>query len=63
MIELSDHVLLLAALIACMLISLWLGKKPTKRTYEAICFYLLGMADVEDVLAGARRLKPHSTVG
>ena len=54
---------LYSALIACLLISLWLGKKPTKRTYEAICFYLLGMADVEDVLAGARRLKPHNVSG
>ena len=54
---------LYSALIACMLISLWLGKKPTKRTYEAICFYLLGMADVEDVLAGVRRLKPHNMAG
>ncbi len=50
---------LYSALIASLLISLWLGKKPTKRTFEAICFYLLGMADVEDVLAGVRRLKPH----
>jgi len=33
--------------------------QPTKRTFEAICFYLQGMADVEDVLAGVRRLKPH----
>lgn len=49
-----------SALIACLLISLWVGKKPTKRTFEAICFYLQGMADAEDVLAHVRRLKPHS---
>lgn len=48
-----------SALIACLLISLWLGKKPNKRTFEAICFYLQGMADVEDVIAQARRCKPH----
>ena len=50
-----------SALIACLLISLWLGKKPTLRTYEAICFYLPGWADVEDVVASARGLKPHDT--
>lgn len=50
---------LYSALIACLLISLWLGNKPTKRTFEAICFYLQGMADVEDVLASVRGLKPH----
>ena len=50
---------LYSALIACLLISLWTGKKPTKRTYEAICFYLQGLADAEDVLDGVRRLGPH----
>ena len=53
---------LYSALIACLLISLWTGKKPTKRTYEAICFYLMGMADVEDVMAGVKRLKAHEAV-
>jgi len=51
-----------SALIACLLISLWVGKKPTRRTYEAICFYLMGMADVEDVVAGVKKLKPHEAV-
>jgi len=50
-----------SALIACLLISLWLGKKPTLRTYEAICFYLQGWADLEDVLASAGSLKVHDT--
>jgi len=27
------------AIIACMLISLWTGRKPTLRTYEMICYY------------------------
>ena len=48
-----------AALIACLLVSLWTGKKPTKRIYEAICFYLQGLADEEEVLDEVRRLKPH----
>jgi hypothetical protein len=30
------------AIIACMLISLWTGRKPTKRTYEMVCYYFIG---------------------
>ena len=45
------------AIIACMLISLWTGKKPTLRTYEMICWYLVGMADMEELLAHLARLK------
>lgn len=51
---------LYSALICCLLISLWTGKKPTKRTYEALCFYLSGLADEKDVLEHVARLKPHS---
>lgn len=50
---------LYSALITCLLISLWVGKKPTKRTLEAICLYFMGWADVEDVLESVRGLKPH----
>ncbi len=50
-----------SALIACLLISLWVRKKPTKRVYEAICLYLQGFADIEDVLALVRRLQAHKT--
>ena len=39
------------AIIACMLISLWTGRKPTLRTYEMICFYLAGLASEEELLA------------
>ena len=52
---------LYVALIACLLISLWTGKKPTKRVYEAICLYLQGFADLEEVLSLVERLKPHNT--
>jgi Transposase DDE domain len=45
------------AIIACMLISLWTGKKPTLRTYEMICWYLMGMADMEELIAHLDRLK------
>ena len=48
------------AIIACMLISLWTGKKPTLRTYEMICWYLIGMADLEELLAHIERLKKHA---
>lgn len=47
------------AIIACMLISLWTGKKPTKRTYEMICWYFVGMADLDEVLAHIEKLKRH----
>jgi IS4 transposase len=48
------------ALIASLLISLWTGRKPTKRTYEMICLYLAGWADEEDLLAHIARLQPHN---
>lgn len=50
---------LYSALITCLLISLWVGKKPTKRILEAIRFYLMGLADAEDVMASVGRLQPH----
>lgn len=45
------------AIIACMLISLWTGRKPTKRTYEMICFYFCGLASEEELLAHLAKLK------
>lgn len=44
------------AIIACMLITLWTGRKPTLRTYEMICFYFIGLADEEELLAHIRKL-------
>ena len=46
-----------AAIIACMLISLWTGRKPTLRTYEMLCWYFTGMADEEELLCHIERLK------
>jgi hypothetical protein len=46
-----------AAIIACMLISLWTGRKPTLRTYEMLCWYFTGMADEDELLSHIRRLK------
>jgi hypothetical protein len=48
------------AIIACMLISLWTGRKPTLRTHEMICWYFCGMADEEELLAHLARLKKPS---
>ena len=43
-------------IIACLLIALWTGKKPTLRTYEMICFYFTGLADEEELLAHIEKL-------
>ena len=47
------------AMIACLLISLITGKKPTLRTYEMLCFYFSGLADEEDLINHIRRLQDH----
>ncbi len=44
------------AIIACLLIALWTGRKPTLRTYEMICFYFTGLADEEELLAHIAKL-------
>jgi hypothetical protein len=45
------------AIIACLLISLWTGRKPSKRTYEMICFYFCGLASEDELLAHLAKLK------
>ena len=45
------------AIIACLLIALWTGRQPSKRTYEMICFYFIGWADEEELLAHVQKLK------
>ncbi len=47
------------AIIACMLISLWTGRKPMLRTYEMVCWYFSGMADLEELQAHIARQKLH----
>lgn len=39
------------ALIASALLTLWTGRKPTKRTYEMFCLYLAGWASREELQA------------
>ena len=46
-----------AAIISCMLISLWTGRRPTLRTYEMLCWYFTGMADEEELLSHIARLQ------
>src|SRR5262249_42800335 len=45
-----------AAFIASLLISLWVGRAPTKRTYEMLCFYLSGWATETELIAHIDRL-------
>ena len=49
------------AIIASLLVSLWTGKKPTKRTFEMLCFYFCGMADEEELIAHLNKLKDQDT--
>jgi hypothetical protein len=46
------------AIIACLLLALWTGGKPTQRTYEMVCLYLQGWADEEELIAHLKKLKP-----
>lgn len=45
------------AIIACLLIALWTGRKPTKRTQEMLCYFLTGWASAEEVVAHIAKLK------
>lgn len=44
------------AIIACLLISLWTGRKPTLRTYEMICFYFIGWASEDELMRHLEKL-------
>ncbi len=50
------HLQIYMALIASLLISLWVGHVPRKRTYEMLCFYLSGWASTSEVIAHIDRL-------
>jgi len=45
------------ALIANLLLTLWAGKKPTKRTFEMFCLFFMGWATEEELLEHLERLK------
>jgi hypothetical protein len=46
-----------AAILACLLIALWTGRKPTVRTYEMFSYYLTGLAEEDELLAHIAGLK------
>jgi hypothetical protein len=48
------------AILASLLISLWTGRKPTKRTFEMICLYFQGWAKAEELTAHIESLKTKS---
>jgi hypothetical protein len=48
------------AILASLLISLWVGRKPTIRTLEMLQFYFTGWATEEELLAHLNKLKPHT---
>ena len=45
------------ALIASLLIRLWTGRKPTKRSFEVICLYFQGWASLEELIGHIEGLK------
>jgi hypothetical protein len=47
------------AIIACLLISLWTGGRPTLRSYEMVCLYLQGWADLDELTAHLESLPRH----
>jgi len=48
------------AILASLLISLWVGRKPTIRTLEMLQFYFTGWATEEELLAHLDKLKPQT---
>lgn len=50
-------IVIYCALIASQLVVLWTGKQPTKRTFELLCFYFLGLVSDEELLTHLARLK------
>ncbi len=47
-----------AAIIACLLILLYTGRTPTKRTFEMISFYLVGWASLEELERHIEKINP-----
>jgi hypothetical protein len=47
------------AIIACLLINLWTGRKPTKRTFEMISYYFTGLASEAELIVHLEKLKTH----
>jgi hypothetical protein len=45
------------AIIACLLILIYTGRSPTKRTFEMICLYLQGWAELDELESHIEQLK------
>jgi hypothetical protein len=45
------------AMIANLLLTLWAGRKPTKRTFEMFCLFFMGWATDAELLDQLERLK------
>jgi hypothetical protein len=52
---------LYVGIIASLLISLWTGKKPTKRTLEMLQFYFAGLATEEELQEHIEKLQRHES--
>ena len=50
------------AIIACLLINGSTGRKPTRRTYEMLCYYFLGLASLEEMTAHLEKLTAREAV-
>ena len=48
------------AIIACMLIAIWTGRKPTQRTFEMVGWYMIGMANDRELTEHIESLKMQS---
>ena len=42
-----------------MLIKLWTGRKPTKRTFEMVSYFFTGLASEAELVAHLEKLKKH----
>ena len=45
------------AVIACLLMNLWTGGKPSKRTFEMIGYYFTGLASEEELLTHLEKIR------
>lgn len=58
--ERGMKILVYCALIASLLITLWTGRKPTKRTLEMVQFYFQGWAELDELEAHIAALKENT---
>lgn len=49
-------------IIASLLVSIWTGRKPNKALLERLAFYMMGMADEEELAAAVARQPKHSAM-